>query len=89
MTARFFKFLGLFAGVAGRWVSKVGRGKISDLEGSSNVKREAFIAKFSDEGDCGDGPGEGSVIDDESKETVVVGEESVESDADVDVLCLG
>ena len=40
-----------------------------------------------DPGDSGDVPGEGSVITDESVvEKVVVGDESVESEADVDTL---
>jgi hypothetical protein len=89
LTARFFKFRGLFAGVTGLWVSTVGSDKASDFKGSSDVKREAFMAKLSDWGDCGDGPGEGSVMDDESKEAVVVGEDSVESEAEVEVLFRG
>jgi hypothetical protein len=56
---------------------------------SKGVNLEASMAKFIDAGDCGDGPGEGSVMEDESKDTVVVGEDSVESDAEVDVLFLG
>ena len=41
-------------------------------------------------GDCGEPPEEGSVMDDESSvDTVVVGEDSVESEADVEVLLRG
>jgi hypothetical protein len=89
LTARFFKFLGRFAGVTGRAASTAGRDRASDFEGSRDVKREAFMAKLSDCGDWGDGPGEGSVMEDESREAVVVGEDSVESEAEVEVLFLG
>jgi hypothetical protein len=38
-------------------------------------------------GDSGEAPGEGSVIEEESRvDTVVVGDESEDSDADVDML---
>jgi hypothetical protein len=83
-TARFFRFLGFLAGAPKEW-----SGKESDFEVSIPKNLEASIAKDIDEGDWGDGPGEGSVIDDESSETVVVGEDSVESEADVEVLLRG
>jgi hypothetical protein len=88
LTARFFRFRPRLAGVLGR-LSWKGKGSVSDAALSKGVNLEASIAKFIDAGDCGDGPGEGSVMEEESKDTVVVGDDSVESDAEVDVLFLG
>jgi hypothetical protein len=92
LTARFFKFLGFFAGVIGRCNSKKGVCDASaevppmllDRKSGTNDEGDAFVA-----GDSGEGPGEGSVIDAESKvDIVVVGDESLDSEADVDVLSL-
>jgi hypothetical protein len=86
LTARFFRFRARLAGVLGLRSVK---GIVSEVALSNGVKREASMAKDMEAGDCGEGPGEGSVIDDESRDTVVVGEDSVESEADVEVLFLG
>jgi hypothetical protein len=85
LTARFFRFLPRLAGVLGLR-SVGGRTRVSVVPFSAGVNREASIAKFIEAGDCGEGPGEGSVIEEESKDTVVVGEDSVDSDAEVEVL---
>jgi hypothetical protein len=54
------------------------------------LKREASMTNVMGAGDSGDGPGDGSVIEEESSvETVVVGEDSVDSEADVEVLSRG
>lgn len=90
LTARFLRFLGLFAGVVGLCNSKIGRvGGPRGFWASIGVNLDSFMAKFIEVGDCGDGPGDGSVILEESNETVVVGDESVDSEAEVEVLCLG
>jgi len=87
---RFFRFLGFFAGVVGRASSKKVLGELSaelfsdlrDLKSDTNEEGATLAT-----GDSGEGPGEGSVTDDESMvEIVVVGEESEDSDAKVEVL---
>jgi hypothetical protein len=87
---KFLRFLGFFAGVVGLCSSKkvVGEGSneplsaLRDLKSATNDGGGAF-----EMGDSGDGPGEGSVTEDESMvEMVVVGDESDDSDATVDVL---
>lgn len=85
LTARFFKLRAFLAGVAGCCISKRGA-----LLGS--VVRNPAISITTDDGeiveagDSGEGPGEGSVVDEESIVLMVlVGEES-ESEAAVDVL---
>jgi hypothetical protein len=86
LTARFFIFRPfLEAGGLGR----LGSCKPRPSRGFSiGVNREASMAKFMAVGDCGEGPGDGSVTEAESKEAEVVGEDSTESEADVDVECL-
>lgn len=87
---RFFKFLGFFAGVVGRCNSKNAFGEASDepfsvLRALKSAAKEGGAAL--EIGDSGDGPGEGSVTEDESMvEMVVVGELSDDSDATVEVL---
>jgi hypothetical protein len=95
LTARFFRFRAFFAGVEGLWSSKkvpmvgwvCGR--------SAGLNREASMVLESGEtlkeaGVSGDVPGDDSVIEAESKvDTVVVGEESEDSEAEVDVLSRG
>jgi hypothetical protein len=87
---RFFKFRAFFAGVVGLCSSKKVLGEVSDepvsvlRERKSATKEEGVVFET---GDSGDGPGDGSVTEDESMvEMVVVGEESDDSDASVDVL---
>ena len=87
LTARFLRFRGLLAGVAGLCSSNTGKVGMLDF-GSMGVNLDSFMAKDIAVGDCGDGPGDGSVILDESNETVVVGDESADSEADVEVLFL-
>jgi hypothetical protein len=90
LTARFLRFRGLLAEDAGRCNSNTGSvGSCWVVGFSIGVKRDSFMANDMAVGDCGEGPGDGSVMLEESKETVVVGDESVDSDADVEVLCLG
>ena len=86
---RFFKFLGFFAGVVGLCNSKKVTGEDSDelfsvlRERKSATKEEGATLAM---GDSGEGPGDGSVTDEESMvEMVVVGDESDDSDASVDV----
>lgn len=87
---RFFKFLGFFAGVVGLCNSKKVLGEFSDeplsiLRDLKSATKEEGAALAM--GDSGDGPGEGSVTEDESiVEMVVVGELSEDSDANVEVL---
>jgi hypothetical protein len=57
---------------------------------AGGLKREESMTYVSGEvlfaGDSGDGPGEGSVMEEPSRvETVVVGEESEDSDVDVEM----
>jgi hypothetical protein len=87
---RFLRFLGFLAGVVGRCSSKKVLGEFSPDPFSAFRDRKSGT---NDEGvtlatgDSGDGPGDGSVTEDESMvEIVVVGEESEDSDARVDVL---
>jgi hypothetical protein len=95
LTARFFRFLAFFAGVGGRCISKkVDAITCSVLALSGDLNREESMAKalgdMAAAGDSGDGPGDGSVMDEESNvETVVVGEDSVDSEAEVEVLSRG
>jgi hypothetical protein len=84
LTARFLRLRPRFPGVAGLGTS-TGTISESGFELLRAVNREASMAKFMLDGDCGEGPGDGSVIDEESNDIVVVGEESAESDAEVDV----
>jgi hypothetical protein len=90
-TARFFKFRAFFAGVAGRCISKKG----SVLDRSGGLKRAAspIVERgeiFEEAGVSGDVPGDDSVMEAESiVETVVVGEESDDSEAEVEVLFRG
>jgi len=84
LTAKFLRLRPFLPGVAGLGTS-TGTISESGFELLSAVNREASMAKFMLVGDCGDGPGDGSVIDEESNDTVVVGDESAESDAEVDV----
>jgi len=87
-TARFLRLRAFFAGVAGRCISK--KGSVLVLSGGLN--RDASAMPDSEEmleeaGVSGDVQGEDSVREEESiVDTVVVGEESEDSDADVDVL---
>jgi hypothetical protein len=87
---RFFRFLGFFAGVVGRCNSKKVLGEFSaelfsdfrDLKSDTNEDGVTLAI-----GDSGDGPGDGSVTEEESMvDIVVVGEESDDSDAKVEVL---
>lgn len=87
---KFFRFLGFFAGVVGLCSSKKVFGEQSDelvsvlLDRKSATKEDGVAFEM---GDSGDGPGEGSVTDEESiVEMVVVGELSDDSDANVEVL---
>jgi hypothetical protein len=89
---RFLRFRGFFAGVVGLCSSKKVFGEESDdpvsvlrdLKSATNDEGVALLI-----GDSGDGPGEGSVTDEESiVDMVVVGELSDDSDANVDVLSL-
>ncbi len=90
-TARFLRLRAFFAGVAGRCISK--NGSVLDL--SSGLNRGVSAMPDNEEmleepGVSGDVPGEDSVMEEESMvETVVVGDESEDSDADVDVLFRG
>jgi hypothetical protein len=90
-TARFLRLRAFFAGVAGRCISK--KGSVLDLSGGLN--RDASAMPDNEEmleepGVSGEVPGEDSVIEEESiVDTVVVGEESEDSDADVDSLFRG
>lgn len=87
---KFFRFLAFFAGVVGLCSSKnvVGEDSLDplpalrDLKSAENEGAAAF-----EMGDSGEGPGEGSVTEEESMvEIVVVGELSDDSEATVDVL---
>lgn len=87
---RFFKFRAFLAGVVGLCNSKKVFGEFSDEPLSalrdlkSGTNEEGVVLAM---GDSGEGPGEGSVTEDESMvEIVVVGELSDDSDASVDVL---
>lgn len=87
---RFLRFLGFLAGVVGRCNSKKVLGELSaelfsDLrDRKSDTNDEGATLAM---GDSGEGPGEGSVTDEESMvDIVVVGEESEDSEAKVDVL---
>ena len=79
---KFFKFRGFFAGVVGRCNSKKVLGEVSepgsvrrDLKSATKDEGAAFAT-----GDSGDGPGDGSVTEEESMvEIVVVGELSEEA----------
>lgn len=80
---RFFRFRAFFAGVVGLCNSKKAFGDVSaglvsglrDLKSATNEDAAAVLAK----GDSGEGPGDGSVTEDESiVEMVVVGELSEE-----------
>lgn len=92
LTAKFFRLRGFFAGVVGRWSSK----NCPSEEPALALSLTVFLGRKSgenDEGDAfaageaGEGPGEGSVSEDPSiVEMVVVGDESVDSEAEVDVL---
>lgn len=90
-TARFFKFRAFFAGVVGRCISKNG----SVFVRSGGLKRapSPMVDRgdmFEEAGVSGEVPGDDSVMDAESiVETVVVGEESEDSEVDVDVLFRG
>jgi len=90
-TARFLRLRAFFAGVAGRCISK--KGSVLDLSGGLN--RDASAMPDNEEmleepGVSGEVPGEDSVMEEESiVDTVVVGEESEDSDADVDELFRG
>jgi hypothetical protein len=87
---RFFRFLGFFAGVVGLCSSKNVFGEESDelvsvLRDRKSATKDEGVALAI--GDSGDGPGEGSVTEDESMvDIVVVGELSDDSDANVEVL---
>lgn len=87
---KFFKFLGFLAGVMGLCSSK--NVLCDGSEGLSPVLRDRKSGTNEDAatlatGDSGEGPGEGSVTEDESMvDIVVVGEESDDSDANVEVL---
>lgn len=89
---KFFRFLGFFAGVIGLCSSKKGAGTESESMLSVCVLRDLKSAinegaALLEIGDSGEGPGDGSVTDDESMvEMVVVGDESEDSEATVDVL---
>lgn len=81
---RFFRFRAFFAGVVGRCSSKKALGDESpglvsgrrDRKSATNEEAAAVLAS----GDSGEGPGDGSVTDDESMvEMVVVGELSEEA----------
>ena len=87
---RFFRFRGFFAGVVGRASSKKVVGELSRelfsvrLERKSGTKDEGTVVLAT--GDSGEGPGEGSVTELESMvDIVVVGLESEDSEANVDV----
>jgi len=90
-TARFLRLRAFFAGVAGRCISK--NGSVLDLSGGLNRGVSAMPDNeemLEEPGVSGDVPGEDSVMEEESMvETVVVGDESEDSDADVDVLFRG
>jgi hypothetical protein len=86
---RFFRFRGFFAGVVGRASSKKVVGELSKelfsvrLDRKSGTKDEGAVLAT---GDSGEGPGEGSVTEFESMvDIVVVGLESEDSEANVDV----
>ena len=96
LTARFFRLRGFLAGVVGRWSSNMGGSSGSVCARLSNLKRElSLVAADSGEmldeaGVSGDVLGDDSVIEAESTvEMVVVGDDSGESDAEVDVLSRG
>jgi hypothetical protein len=78
-----------FAGVEGRSIWKKGcfGGSVMVRGGGLNI-RASMLCDIGDALFIGDSvPGEGSVMEEESRvEMVVVGEESEDSDADVDVL---
>ena len=92
LTAKPFKLRGFFAGVVGRCNSKNWGSCEPDLAFSlataaldrrSGTQDDCGVLEA---GDAGDGPGDGSVMEEPSiVEMVVVGEESVESD-EVEVL---
>jgi hypothetical protein len=90
LTARFFRFRGFFAGVVGRCSSKKEGWTGSKAAGSTRRDRKSATKEdgsISACGDSGDVAGDGSVMEDESMvEMVVVGEESEDSDADVEAL---
>lgn len=90
-TARFFKFRAFFAGVAGRCISK--KGSVRVRSGGVNLAASPIVERgemFVEAGVSGEVPGEDSVMDAESiVDTVVVGDESDDSDAEVDVLFRG
>lgn len=93
LTARFFRFRGLLPGVVGRLASEdmVDGCKLDSL--SEVFAREWFAGndegKGLDMGDSGDDPGDISVaLESSTVDTVVVGEEFAEPDADVDILSL-
>jgi hypothetical protein len=89
-TARFLRLRAFFAGVAGRCISK--KGSVLDLSGGLNRDASAMPGNeemLEEPGVSGEVPGD-SVIEEESiVDTVVVGEESEDSDADVDALFRG
>ena len=91
-TARFLRLRGFFGGVAGLcWSAKKGCGGesllLSPLGDAVDESAMCNDGETFPDGDSGDGPGEGSVTEEESTvETVVVGEESEESEFEVDVL---
>jgi hypothetical protein len=90
-TAKFLRLRGFLAGVAGLCISK--KGSFLDLSGGLNRVASAMPDNeeiLEEPGVCGEVPGEDSVMEEESiVDTVVVGEESEDSDADVDVLFRG
>jgi hypothetical protein len=91
LTARFFRLRGFFAEGLGRCMSKKGAVVGSVIVRSGGLKREASMTYVRGDallaGDSGDGPGDGSVMDEPSSvETVVVGDESEDSEADVEML---
>jgi hypothetical protein len=89
LTARPLRFRGFFDGADDFCISKKGNLVDSDLTMSSPLNREASITNDMGAGVSGEGPGEGSVMEEESRETVVVGEDSADSEAEVEVLSRG
>jgi hypothetical protein len=87
---KFFKFLGFLAGVVGLCSSKNVFADESDKLFSVLRERKSDtkdVAAALATGDSGDGPGEGSVTEEESMvDMVVVGELSEDSEATVEVL---
>ena len=91
LTARFLRLRSFFDGVIGRCSSNTGAEPRLDgmllLLSSNEHDDDDDVPLSLDSGDSGEVPGEGSVITDESVvEKVVVGDESVESEAEVETL---